>query len=423
MFVFNNVKKIKEYIYLIIPKLCMSFWALFFLIRSKFKPLYRDLPVLIYKSGKQILINPSQLYDVSCYFFLPNIAIFGMFFTFLPYNFFYYVLYTLNFLLGILYIGEYDKILKLLNVKKKFHRFLFLIIISNGWLVLWNFVFNQSKIIICFIFLFVLRREIHFKIENRERNFKFYLINYSFFIFAIGFAPYLVFFLIIYIFQDFHLEKIFNKVSFQKYGYFITAFIIQNFFFIIFPYAIFDFLEGFTFAYSKGGVPEKGIVPIRIFYLREFVYIDGKYGLLITLISIFIISSISIILILCKNLKIEQKFSILALVYIIFDVYKGYVICLILMPLILLSFIPYLNQEKEGIEFIKENKDFLIGLISVSGFYFTFISMEQFFIILPLLQRYPLIIIVYLRWIILLSIMLISLCMGILKHKSLSLIS
>jgi hypothetical protein len=396
----------------------MGSWALYFLIKTNFKPLYRDLLVVLYNSGKQVLINPSQLYNVSGYFYLPNISIFGIIFAQFPYNLAYYIFYTLNFLLGVLYIREYDEILKLLNVQKRSHRFLFLIIISNGWLVLWNFVFNQSKIIICFIFLFVLRREMKFNLEKKEKNIKFYILNYSLLIFAIGFAPYLVFFLMVYFFQDIHNRELFKRVNFQKYCIFFVSFVIQNIFFIISPNLISNFLNGVTYAYSKGKIPEKGIVPIRLFYLREFVYVNARYSPMIALISILIILTITVILVLNKILKIEQKLSILALTYIVIDVYKGYVIYIILLPLILLSFVPYLNQKLEGVEFLKKNLYFLTGLISISGFYFMVMNKEIIFNILPFLHEFPLIIFIYLRWLILLSIMLISLIILNFKNKS-----
>ena len=90
-------------------------------------------------------------------------------------------------------------------------RFLFLIAISNGYVIYLLFLFNQTKYIIGFLFLFVLRREIQFRIENIKKDIKFYLINYGLFLLAASAAPYFFPLFLIYLFHDISKDELFKK--------------------------------------------------------------------------------------------------------------------------------------------------------------------------------------------------------------------
>ncbi len=399
------LKKLKSNIYLIIPIFCIGLWCLYNLIHCNFTPFKNDF-TNFYLGGQRILNNPTNLYKpFGKYTYTPALGtLFSVTISLLPHFYAQYVFYCVNLFLGVLFILEYDKILKLMHLEEQWHRFIFLLIISNGMIIYDLFYQNQFKFIVGVIFLFIIRREIQYKKENKEKTFVFYIIHYGLFVFAVGISPYFIFLLLMYLFQDIPFNELFNTRSIKKYFIVILWFILQNFLFILYPSLIFDFLSLFFVSSNEGF--------ISLFYLREWFFL-GNYFQLLNLILLLSIIAFTIVLIFQKDLSIEKKFIFSALVYVIFFTYAGRALIL-LFPISMLAFVPYVNQNSKGISFIKENLILLIGLLSIVGIYFM-LPEETIFKYLKFLSQYPFVIAVNLRWIFLLCVFYISLLILYLK--------
>ena len=304
-----------------------------------------------------------------------------------------YAFYITNIIFGMLFTLEFNRILELLDVKEKKHRFIFLMIISNGMLIFQLFYLNQFKYIIGVIILFVLRREIQYRAENIERDLKFYLINYSFFVFAVGIFPLLIFYLLIYIFQDIKFINIFQKDNIKKYVIVILMFIGQNFLFFIFP----SYFKGIILLFID---PPYGRNE-GIYYLREWLVIRNLT--LLSIITSIIIAIISTVLIINNNLKMEQKFSYLSFACIYLSTF-GQRIFLILLPLAILLFISFLNQDRYDLDFIKANRILIIGLLSIVAIYFDS-PLSVYYEFFPILISTHFIFLLYLRRIVFICIL------------------
>ncbi|MFX0186775.1 MAG: hypothetical protein ACFE8A_03465 [Candidatus Hodarchaeota archaeon] len=379
-FFFVSKKKFenfKAHLYIIIPLYCILCWAAYFVINGNFLLNY---PVYdftnYYTCGERVINNPSELYKHNIYNgrrygykYFPNFAVIvGVPLYLIPTMLLaYQIFFIINIFLGLVFTLLFNRILYLLNLKERLHRFLFLIVVSNGWLVLQLYANNQVKYLIGVILLFILRQEIQFRLGQIKKDTKYYLINYNLFIFAVGMFPYFLFFFLIYIFQDISLKELFERVNLKKYSIIIISFLIQNFLFIIYPELIFDYYE----------VVQRDIrrvdMGLNYFYLQFFndYYFDSLSNnskAIISSILNFILYGIVVILIIYRKLKLEEKFGILSL-SIVFLNYVSYRIGLILFPLICLLFVPYLEKDIFFTDFIKKNKIILIGLLSVLGIY------------------------------------------------------
>ena len=275
---------------------------------------------------------------------------------------------------------------------------MFLIIISNGWFLYMHFFYNQSKFFVAVKLLFIIRRELQCRKENREKNLKYYLINYGFIVFAVGIAPYFIFFILIYIFQDCRFRNLFKANNIKIYGVAILWFIVQNFLFILYPSLIIDFLRGIEKPTGSSRVN-------LVFYLKEWVILSSYYLALFTFISILVLSIFTLILIFNYKLHLEEKFSYFAIIYLLIGTYSNYSHVLALLALMLLLFIPHLKKQNKGIDFIRKNKILLIGLLSAVLLSFM-IPENIIFKYLSNLQEFPYIIFVNLRYIIFLSILI-----------------
>ena len=402
----NKLEIIKEKAYLIIPIACVFMWALFNLIHNlltinSFFIMNNDF-YNYYLAGKQMLENPADLYDPKIrYYLLPVFAmVFAISISLFPLIVAQCIFYIFNLILAIMYTLEYNKILSLMGVKKKIHRFMFLMIISNGFIVYFMFYANQFKYISGLIIFYIIRRELHYRKEDKLKDLKFYLINYGLFAFAIATIPPFIFFLLIYLFQDIHISDIFKKYNIKKYGILIFMFLSQNFLIFIFPNYILDIIG----LYGRWNKTDRGNY-LPLFYLREWFVLEDYYLLIV--ISTVVTAIITIIFILNNSLKIEEKFGFFSIYCIIFFMFtqRGFIF---LFALILLLFIPFLNQEEKGIEFLKKNRILLIGLLSISGIYLM-IPNFTIFKYFPILEQYPYVIFINLRWIFLLCGLLGSL--------------
>lgn len=397
----NIISKINEELYIIIPIICIGFWAIINLIRANFNLAYPQDFNIFYRSGKQIFIDPKNLYQVRGYFYLPSFAIFfSLTLSLIPLYLAHYIWYVIIYILGILSIREFNEILILMKVKEKVHRFMFLIIISNGYFVYYIFRFKQTKFLVLLILLYILKREFQIKNNKIETNLKYYLINYGLFVFAISMAPYFIFLLLIYIFHDIHFNDLFKKKNLKIYCIAIIMFLSQNFLFIIFPVLIFEFLNAYGFIRIHG---------IQLFYLREWVSLSQIQLMFATIILTIILIVISFILIVNNQLTIEKKFAYFSITYLFTGIFSYQIfILLILFSFILFLFVPCLNQNVKGIEFIRCNKILLLGLLIILIISFmppTF----ALYVVFPILSEYPFYILVNLRWVFLLCILMITL--------------
>jgi hypothetical protein len=240
------VKKeiIKKNLYLLLPIACITFWALYWLYSVSFiLDGYFDFEIF-YDSGTQVLKDPKKLYDNKYYRYLPSFALLiACSISLCPLFFARYIFYIINYVCAILLVLEFNKILILMKVKKKIQRFFFLIAISNGNLILYLFVVNQTKFLLGLMLFFILRKELQLRNEEKEKDLKYYLTTYGIFVFAIGIAPYFLFLLLIYLFHDIYWKDFFNIQNIKKYGIVIIMFLIQNILFIIYP----SLINGFSF--------------------------------------------------------------------------------------------------------------------------------------------------------------------------------
>jgi len=387
---------------LIIPPIFIGLWAIYALISWGFDPLMNDFHIFYY-SGRQILINPANLYEVRGFRYMPSFAMFfAISISLIPYNTAYYVFFIINYILGVLSTIEFNKILVFMNVKENIHRFIFLLVISNGYFVYYQFYFNQSKYLTFVIILVILRRELQYRIEQRPKDSNFYIINYGLIVFAIGMAPYFIFFLLIYLFQDISGKEIFKRENIRKYLILIFWFILQNILFILYPSQIISFADGFN-------RPERRPDYFKLIYLQEWVELSPSEIRIFAIVFSIALFIITLILMFNDRLMIEEKFGYFAIAYIFIGIFSyTFLLGLILYSLVLLLFVPHLNEEFKGIEFIKNNRTVLIGISSILAIFFAWSSFFLFDYI-PGLKEYPIIIFYYLRWIFLLSIMIFSL--------------
>jgi len=256
------VFEIKKKLYLITPMCCTFLWIFYYLLHENFIFIQEDFLVL-YNAGKQLFIDPTVLYDPKFrFYYLPIFALFfGITFSLFPFFIAQYIFYFTTIILGLLFIREYDEIIKLIGIEIKIHRFIFLMIISNGWFIYVQILFGQFKYIVGVILFFIIRRELQYRREEKEKDLKFYLVNYNLFAFMIAiFIPF-IFLFFIYIFQEIHIADVFKKENIRKYSMILLIFAIQNFLFFIYPSYFFDILP----LYNRHNTVERNYFPL--FYL------------------------------------------------------------------------------------------------------------------------------------------------------------
>ncbi|MFX1386982.1 MAG: hypothetical protein ACFE9M_07185 [Promethearchaeota archaeon] len=373
-----------------------------------------------YGYGREVWSNPNDLYNVTLRnYYLPFVSfLFSISISLLPYTVAIYEWYFLNFgVLSVIFILEFNKILILKDVKKKLHRFIFLIIIANGQVVFWQIFMTHFKFIPAVIFFFIIRREMQYRKNELEKDTKYYIINYSLLGLAIAFCPYFIFFLIIYIFHDIKFRDLFSRINIKKYGLILVILLLENFLFFIFPSNLSVFVGTFI---RHSEIERRWGFPL--FYIREWEWLwsdDPSFYMPTIIISTIFIAILTLVLLVKNyNLKIEEKFSYLSLGFILFSTFAQRAF-LVLFPLALLLFIPFLKQDVKGGRFLKENLIALIGIIALAGIYFMVrpdnYLLEMIDKYLPFLSQFPYVIIIYLRWFILLGIWMM--CLIILYYK------
>lgn len=111
---------IKENLYLIIPVLCIGYWALLFLRHIYFvlyDPYQNDF-MIFYLAGKQVFIDATKLYTSDYegygdeYVYLPVFAMFmSVTFSLLPRIIAPYAFFLFSYIMAIFFTREYNKIL------------------------------------------------------------------------------------------------------------------------------------------------------------------------------------------------------------------------------------------------------------------------------------------------------------------------
>ena len=356
----------KDNLYIIIPIISFSLWAFlcFYYLNTVWykqnEELWSPDFQVFYSGGQQILKNPADLYKVPRYLYLPSFAIFfAVTFSLLPFQISFYSFYIFNYLTGVFAILEFNRILNLMDVKKKAHRFIFLIVISNGYSIWVIFFLNHFKFLIFLILLFIIRREIYVRKEGNNKSRAYYILNYGLFIFILGMAPYFIFLLLIYFFKDIQLKDKFKREKVEISLIVILWFIIQNFTFILFPSQIFDVLNGL----NRPAEEVRGAYPL---YLKDIIDLTSSQMEIVNYIYIGILAICTLILILIKKLNIEQKFSLFLLTYLFFGIISyPPLIAYNCFSFILFLFVPFLKQNLKGKEFVYKNLVFLIGITSI----------------------------------------------------------
>jgi len=281
-------------------------------------------------------------------------------------------------------IFEFNKILIIKIPDSIFLRLLFLILISNGFLVFKMFSYLQPKFIVLFLFLLFLRREIEYRDLNKyNKNNRFLFIQYSILIFATGMIPPFLLIIPIYLFHDMKIKDIFKRANLTVYSIIILAFCIQNFLFFIFPELIFGFVNG----YSRIGIPK--------FYCFMLItsHLTG-WETSFAIISVISLVIFSFLLINLKN-NIEEKFCYFCIFYIFMSVYLRHSHFIVIVPLISIILMKDIKIDS-FYSFIKENIHFLIGIFCLflllnipnhtwlQSFSFYNIQFESFLIILSI---------------------------------------
>lgn len=405
---FSN--RIRSSLYFIIPLLSLIFWSLLYLLFF-YKGFRWDFKVW-YDAGRQILEDPTKLYQVYGFYYTPFLpSIFSISLSLLPPLVAYFIWFFLNYIFGMLMIREFDKILKLKGVSRISYRLLFLIVISNGWSVYLQFFWNQTKFLTAFILLFILRKEIHGRDSNMEKSIKERILILFLLSIAVSISPYFIFIIFIYIFNNIEIKQIFKKSNLQTYFIFISIFLLINILFIIFPSLLVDFLNG-IFKYNEYKKE------LKFIYTIEWLIIPNSWHNYITIGSIIFLSLITLFLILNKKLTLERRIGLFVLSYLWFSTFARFTDLALFIPFLLLLLIPYISEKDTLISFLKSNILPLVGLISVLGLAFGHYDVNDFFEYFPILNIVFLKFIVYMRYAIFLVLFSISILFLSLRNSN-----
>ncbi len=403
--------------FLLLPIACYIIWSLLaFLI---YKDVYIGGDFLVYyDASNRFIFDIGNLYTEK-YYYLPNFTMVLSFLSLVPYEFATAIFYIMILLAGIGTIIVLDSILTLNNITNIKIRIVFLLIISNGYILLRAFALLNAKPISLFLFLLVIQRELKYNNNELNKNLTFYFIQSSFLIFAISIIPSLVFIIFIYLFYNIDYRKIFEKEQLKKYGIFIGCFIIQNIVFIIFPNLIFGFLNGFNnvFIYtseytsiSYEQILNLGVytpVPLDALTVFWITFLNIKIDL--SILTVVILCATTILLIYKKSISIEEKFGIFALVSLLFNVIlirAAYLLFISMLPLLFIRYFKDKNEKFVLKDFIKEDKLIFIGLISIVILFFI---PQMYFLVtkIPIITNIPIEFILFIRPILYIVILLV----------------
>ena len=377
-----NYKLLKNNVYLIIPICCFIFWAFLSLMKDDFILDGVDYPAFYY-SSRYIFTNPELVYTTpigSLFRYLPSFATVFSLMTLIPFDFSQWVMFSLLLLFGIGSVILFDKILLLKNVESIPIRCLFLIIISNGLLIVQTFDYLQTKLIFLFLILLFLEREIKFRKTNNmeETNWRFLFAQFMILLFAISMIPYLAFFIVIYLVQGINIRNIFNKVQIKKYLLCLGTAFFQNIMFIIAPVLISGFLSGFFTGYRTYPqnltiseiLADEIILPIDS--LSNFIIVGNlnSFYTIFATISLGLMISLTLFLSLLVKVGIEKKFGLFIFYSFFFNLYLRPNVLVAILPLVLLLFILPVQKGQKLYGLIKNNWKMILGMLLIAILYF-----------------------------------------------------
>jgi hypothetical protein len=284
--------------------------------------------------------------------------------------------------------------------------------VSNGWIIFDQYRTLQTKLLVSLIFLVIIWREMHYRKEEKEKTLIYFTLNYVFFIFALGMVPQLIFLFIIYLFYDIRFSNFLNREIILRLFIVASILVLENLLFLIYPDLISNFLKGFT-----GNIDETSI---RALFISDFQFSNRNFLIFVRYLMLFLTIIITLGITINKRISIEWKFSLFCIAFLFLDIFRGYGLLQVLLPFILLLFIPFIKQERIRAFLVKENYLFIIGLFSIVGIIFTSKDTQAFLRTLPLFNEFPLVSLVYLRWLILTGLLAITLAILNLKNKTLS---
>jgi len=383
--------KIKKNSYLLIPMICIFFWALVSLIKDDFNILgASDFPA-IYYAAKYMFTKPELVYSDAIsppYPYTPCIATIFAPIALLPFETAHWIYFFITLILSYLLIINFDQILKIKKIERKLYRLFFLLAISNGLRYVQLFDYLTSKMWTAFFLIYFLRREIEFRESNKNRdNLKFKFIQWMILIFAIGISPQFFFLIFLYLFYNIKFREIFSKKQIKIYFLMIVVFFIQNFMFLIIlvvsPESINYFFGGSWRGRSRVYWPNLNYVQIveqRIrfpadtlshIFLVLSLYFDLsalKFNLLLP--SLILMSFITLLIHFKKYIMIEEKFGYFALFCLFFYTMIAIRYYIVLLPFIAILLINKMKDCEELMEFVKSNFLLILGLICIIILYF-----------------------------------------------------
>ncbi len=438
---FDIIKKIKDSLFLFVPLGCILLWAFITLAKDNFSLTSEggaaDFDVF-YNVSKLIFTKPELIYFYGDdpYVYLPFFAVLLWPMGFFTFEQAHYIYFSVLVISAVLIVITVNKILLLKKINNKFHRFLFLIAISNGLVYMNQFDALTGSMLPGFVLILFLEREIKYRVSNKNLTEpKFVFIQMMLLIFVIGVFLQFFFLIIIYLFQNTsNVKDLFKKDQMKRYLFLISAFLIQNFMLIIIFLKRPDFINHFigaTWRGERGGSISKDIYDysfilktrfdfqvdgLSSIYYVGFLYFDLSFiEPLIFIISVTIISIITLILTFIKNLEIEKRFGWWALFSLFFYtlIFMRYFV--FILPMILILFMDYYNETTKNIVvFIRKNFFMLLGLISIALLYF--MPPIHFLLrISPLVWNVPIVLLI-LRWLFVYS--LIFFLLIVLSYKA-----
>ena len=139
----------------------------------------------------------------------------------------------------------------------------------------------------------------------------------------------------------------------------------QNFIFFLNPSQFFFFLGLFNMPHQREYIFGNLIYTKNIISERSIISSDNM--VLLTYVFVFAIIIISLILIFNKKLLIQEKFGFFFLSNIFLGVYSiQHYLYLLLFAFVVLLFIPFYEKNIKGFEWVKRNKFFIIGILSIT---------------------------------------------------------
>lgn len=353
---------LKKNCYLIIPIIIIAIWA--FIAILKRLPLdHRGIFIsdfgYYYQYSLRWFAEPDKIYETRYYYHPFTLVFFFLFYGFLPLFYAHWLNMILNFVFYSLLMIEADKLLKFANLNKFLHRLIILIVCFNGWHIYMNFFYNTFKPFVAFVIIFLLRREIQFNQEDRKKSLFYYFINYYLFFLILCISPYLVYFFIIFFFYDIPLKDLFKKKYLGRYIMLLIVLISQNYLFLIYPNLIEGFLSGLLFPSESLGEP-------YFFYLFLPTFVSISMRTTLTLIIVIFLLIMAIIITIMPKLNLQQKFSYYALFHFTFSPFRNYYFLALLLPLVMIIYIPFLKENDNFFTFIKKNILIVIGCCAIA---------------------------------------------------------